>query len=134
MPTTLQADAIGSQVHICEEWNTTFVSYLNNTFKCFVALLVSSCLLKVLANANILPEEDLSMLLQPVKNLFNIFLKQSESKSLMELDLLGVPLLLECSVVGENVMDDIEHMAGTLLIVSCRVNRLGRRSGILEKE
>ena len=61
------------------------------------------------------------MLLQPIKNLFDIFLKKSESKSLVQLDLLGVPLLLKCSMIGKDVMDDIEDMTGSLLIVSCRV-------------
>lgn len=122
-----------SCVYICDGWNTTFVSYLNNTFKCFMALLICSCFLKVLANAHVLPEEHLAMLLQPIKNLFDIFLKKSESKSLVQLDLLGVPLLLKCSMIGKDVMDDIEDMTGSLLIVSCRVYWLRRRSGILEK-
>lgn len=86
-----------------------------------MALLICSCFLKVLANAHVLPEEHLAMLLQPIKNLFDIFLKKSESKSLVQLDLLGVPLLLKCSMIGKDVMDDIEDMTGSLLIVSCRV-------------
>ena len=86
-----------------------------------MALLICSGLLKVLANAHILPEEDLAMLLKPIKNLFDILLKESESKPLMELDLLGVPLLLQSSMIGEDVMDDVEDMAGSLLIVCCGV-------------
>ena len=65
-----------------------------------MALLICSGLLKVLANAHILPEEHLPVLLKPIKNLFDILLKESESKPLMELDLLGVPLLLQSSMIG----------------------------------
>ena len=51
----------------------------------------------------------------------------------MELDLLGVPLGLELPVVGEDLVDDGEHVAGALLVVSSGVYGLGRRPRLLER-
>ena len=52
----------------------------------------------------------------------------------MELDLLGVPLGLELAVVGEDLVDDGEDVTSALLVVSRRVNRLGRWPRLLERE
>ena len=50
----------------------------------------------------------------------------------MELDLLGVPLGLELAVMGEDLVDDGEHVAGALLVVRRRVHGLWRWTGLLE--
>ena len=52
----------------------------------------------------------------------------------MELDLLGVPLGLQLAVVGEDLVDDGEHMTGALLVISSRIHRLGRRPRLLERD
>ena len=49
----------------------------------------------------------------------------------MELDLLGVPLGLQLAMMGENLVDDGEHVTGALLIISSGVHRLGRRPRLL---
>ena len=93
------------------------MSYLNNSLKCLMALLISSGLLKVSANANIFPQENLAVLLQPVKDLLHVLLEESQRQPLVELDLLGVPLGLELPVVGEDLVDDGEDVTSSLLIV-----------------
>ena len=69
----------------------------------------------------------------PIKtDLLDILLEKSERESLMELDLLGVPLGLELAVMGEDLVDDGEHVAGALLVVCRRVHGLWRWTGLLE--
>lgn len=69
-----------------------------------------------------------------ITDLLDILLEQSERQSLVELDLLGVPLGLELAVVGEDLVDDGEDVTSAFLVVSRRVNRLGRRPRLLEGE
>ena len=52
-------------------WIQSQVSYLHDAFEGLVALLVSSTLGQVPPNANVLPQETLAMLFQPVKHLGN---------------------------------------------------------------
>ena len=108
------------------------MSYLNNSLKCLMALLISSGLLKVSANANIFPQENLAVLLQPVKDLLHVLLEESQRQPLVELDLLGVPLGLQLPVVGEDLVDDVQYVTGSLLVVGGRVRGLRRRSWLLE--
>ena len=108
------------------------MSYLNNSLEGLVALLISSRLLKVSADANIFPQENLAVLLQPVQDLLHVLLEEPQRQSLVELDLLGVPLGLQLAVVGEDLVDDGQDMAGSLLVVSGRVGGLRRRSRLLE--
>ena len=108
------------------------MSYLNNSLKGFVTLLICSRLLKVSADANIFPQENLAVLLQPVQDLLHVLLEEPQGQSLVELDLLGVPLGLQLPVVGEDLVDDGEDMAGSLLVVSGRIRGLRGRSGLLE--
>ena len=82
-----------------------------------MTLLISSRLLKVSSNPDILPEEHLTVLLQPVQHLLHVLLEESEGEPLVELDLLGVPLGLELPVVGEDLVDDGEDVTSSLLIV-----------------
>ena len=82
-----------------------------------MTLLISSRLLKVSSNPDILPEEPLPVLLQPVQHLLHVLLEESEGEPLVELDLLGVPLGLELPVVGEDLVDDGEDVTSSLLIV-----------------
>ena len=110
----------------------TAISYLDNSFKRLVALLISSRLLKVPSDPDILPEEDLPVLLQPVQHLLHVFLEEPEGESLVELDLLGVPLGLELPVVGKDLVDDGQDVTGALLVVGSRVGGLGRRSWLLQ--
>ena len=97
------------------------MSYLNNSLKGLVALLISPRLLKVSPDADIFPQENLAVLLQPVEDLLHVLLEQPQGQPLVELDLLGVPLGLELAVVGEDLVDDGEHVTGALLIVSSRI-------------
>ena len=97
-----------------------------------MALLVSSRLLEVPPNADILAEENFSVLLQPVEHLLDVLLEESQGKSLVEFDLLGVPLGLQLPVVGEYLVYDGEDVAGSLLVVSRGVRGLGRRSRVLK--
>ena len=110
----------------------TAISYLDNSFKRLVALLISSRLLKVPSDPDILPEEDLPVLLQPVQHLLHVLLEEPEGESLVELDLLGVPLGLELPVVGKDLVDDGQDVTGALLVVGSRVGGLGRRSWLLQ--
>ena len=71
-----------------------------------MALLVSSSLLEVPPDTNILTEENLTVLLQPVQHLLHVLLEQPQRQSLVEFDLLGVPLGLQLAVVGEDLVDD----------------------------
>ena len=96
-------------------------TYLHNSLKRSVTLFISSRLLKILANTNILPQENLSVLLKPVKNLLHILLEEPQRQSLMEFDLLGVPLRLQLPVVSEDLVDDGEDVTGALLVVGGRV-------------
>ena len=57
-----------------------------------------------------------------VTDLLDILLEQSERQPLVELDLLGVPLGLELAVVGEDLVDDGEDVAGALLVISSGVH------------
>ena len=98
-----------------------------------MALLVSSRLLEVPPNANILAEENFSVLLQPVEHLLHILLEESQGESLVEFDLLGVPLGLQLPVVGQYLVYDGENVAGSLLVVGGRVRGLRRRSWLLER-
>ena len=106
-----------------------------------MTFLICSSFLQVFTDAHIFPEENFPVFFQPVKHLnccltykycpsvfffitdlLDILLEQSERQSLVELDLLGVPLGLELAVVGEDLVDDGEDVAGAFLIVSSRVN------------
>ena len=52
----------------------------------------------------------------PIKtDLLDILLEEPERKALVQLDLLGVPLALQLSVVGEDLVDNWKHVAGALL-------------------
>ena len=82
------------------------MSYLNNSLKGLVTLLICSRLLKVSANANIFPQEHLAVLLKPVQDLLHVLLEEPQRQPLVELDLLGVPLGLQLAVVGEDLVDD----------------------------
>ena len=97
-----------------------------------MALLVSSRLLEVPPNADILAEENFSVLLQPVEDLLHVLLEESQGESLVEFDLLGVPLGLQLPVVGEDLVDDGQDVTGSLLVVSGRIRGLRRRSWLLE--
>ena len=108
------------------------MSYLNNSLKGLMALLICSRLLKVSANPNILPQENLPVLLKPVEDLLHILLEEPQREPLMQLDLLGVPLGLQLPVVGEDLVDDGEDVTGSLLVVGGRIRRFRRRSGLLE--
>ena len=57
-----------------------------------------------------------------ITDLLDILLEESERQSLVELDLLGVPLGLELTVVGEDLVDHGEDVASALLVISRRVN------------
>ena len=130
------------QRHLCggstfyRQWvkllNIVKTTYLHNSLKRSVALFISSRLLKILANTNILPQENLSVLLKPVKNLLYILLEEPQRQSLMEFDLLGVPLVLQLPMMGQDVVDDWQHVTGAFLIVSSRIHRLWRRSRFLK--
>jgi hypothetical protein len=50
--------------------------------------------------------------------LFDIFLEEPESQSLMQLDLLLVPLGLQGPVVSQDVVDHRQDVAGTLGVVA----------------
>ena len=49
--------------------------------------------------------------------LLDILLKQPERQPLVQLDLLGVPLALQAPMMGQNVVDDSQHMGGPLRVV-----------------
>ena len=66
-------------------------------------------------------------------DLLDILLEKSERESLMELDLLGMPLGLKLPVVGEDLVDDVQDVTGSLLVVGGRVRGLRRRSWLLEE-
>ena len=72
------------------------------------------------------------MFLQPVKDLLHVLLEESQRQPLVELDLLGVPLGLQLPVVGEDLVDDVQYVTGSLLVVGGRVRGLRRRSWFLE--
>ena len=110
------------------------MSYLNNSLKGLMTLLISPRLLKVSPDADIFPQENLAVLLQPVQDLLDVLLEEPESQPLVELDLLGVPLWLQLPVVGEDLVDDGQDVTGALLIVSRWIWWLRRRSGLLERE
>ena len=97
------------------------MSYLNNSLKGFVTLLICSRLLKVSANPNIFPQENLAVLLKPIEDLLHVLLEQPQGQPLVELDLLGVPFGLQLPVVGEDLVDDGQDVTGALLIVSSRI-------------
>ncbi len=65
-------------------------------------------------------------------NLFDILLEEPEGEPLMQLDLLGVPLGLELPVVGQDVVDDGEHVVGALRVVARRVLR--QRPRVLQQQ
>ena len=96
-------------------------SYLHNSLKGLVTLLISPRLLKVPPDADIFPQENLAVLLQPVEDLLHVLLEQPQGQPLVELDLLGVPLGLQLPVVGEDLVDDGEDVTGSFLIVSSRI-------------
>ena len=108
------------------------MSYLDDSLKGLVTLLICSGLLKVSANPNIFPQEDLAVLLKPVKDLLHVLLEEPQRQPLVELDLLGVPLGLQLPVVGEDLVDDVQYVTGSLLVVGGRVRGLRRRSWLLE--
>jgi hypothetical protein len=45
------------------------ITYLGNILEVFMALLVDSCFLQISSNSNVLPQENFTMVCQPVKNL-----------------------------------------------------------------
>ena len=98
-----------------------------------MALLICSRLLKVSANPNILPQENLPVLLKPVEDLLHILLEEPQREPLVQLDLLGVPLGLQLPVVGEDLVDDGQDVTGALLVVGSRVGGLWRRSWLLQQ-
>ena len=53
------------------QWTQSKISYLHDALEGLVALLVSSTLGQVPPDANVLPQENLTMLFQPVKHLGN---------------------------------------------------------------
>ena len=53
------------------QWIQSQVSYLHNAFEGLVALLVGSTLGQVPPDADVLPQENLTVLLKPVKHLDN---------------------------------------------------------------
>ena len=69
-----------------------------------------------------------------VTDLFDILLEEPERQALVKLDLLGVPLGLELAVVGEDLVDDGEDVAGALLVISCGVHGLRGRPRLLGTE
>ena len=88
-----------------------------------MTLLVGSTLGQVPPDPHVLPQENLTVLLQPIKhldrenkliefrlkyftNLLDILLEEPEGEPLVQLDLLGVPLALQLSVVGEDLVDN----------------------------
>ena len=121
-------------------YKTLQSSYLNNTLEGLVTFLICSSFLQVFTNANIFPEKNFPVFFQPIEHLnysltsdtapvstlitdlLDILLEQSECQPLVELDLLGVPLGLELPVVGEDLVDDGEDVAGALLVIGRRVN------------
>ena len=109
------------------------MSYLNNSLKGLMTLLICSRLLKVSANPNILPQENLAVLLKPVEDLLHILLEEPQSEPLVELDLLGVPLGLELPVVGKDLVDDGQDVTGALLVVSGRVGGVRRGTRFLQR-
>jgi hypothetical protein len=64
-------------------------------------------------------------------HLLHVLLEETEGKALVQLDLLCVPLALQLAVVGEDLVDDGEDMAGALLVVGGWVRGLGRWPGLL---
>ena len=67
-------------------------------------------------------------------HLFDILLEEPERQALVQFDLLGVPLALQLSVVGKDLVDHGEHVARTFLVVRRRVRRLGRRTRLLQEK
>ena len=97
-----------------------------------MTLLISPRLLKVSPDADIFPQENLAVFLQPVQDLLDVLLEEPEGQPLVELDLLGVPLGLQLPVMGEDLVDDGEDVAGSLLVVCRGVRGLGGRSWVLQ--
>ena len=97
-----------------------------------MALLIRSRLLEIFTDPHVLPQENLPMLLEPIQNLFNILLEEPQSQSLMEFDLLGMPLVLQLPVVRQDLVDDGQHVTRALLIVCRGVHGLGRGAGLLK--
>ena len=96
-----------------------------------MTLLVGSTLGQVPPDPHVLPQENLTMLLQPIKHLdrdnkliefrlkyftdlLDILLEEPEGEALVQLDLLLVPLSLELAVVRQDLVDDGQHVTGAL--------------------
>ena len=97
-----------------------------------MTLLVGSTLSQVSPDPHVLPQKNLTVLLQPIKhldrenkliefrmncftNLLDILLEEPEGEALVQLDLLGVPLALQLAVVSQDLVDHRQHVAGALL-------------------
>ena len=99
-----------------------------------MTLLVGSTLSQVSPDPHVLPQENLTVLLQPIKHLdrennliyvklrmkhfkylLDILLEEPEGEALVQLDLLGVPLALQLPVVSQDLVDHRQHVAGALL-------------------
>ena len=114
------------------KWTFKAFSYLYNALKGLMTLLVGSTLGQVPPDPHILAQENLTVLLQPIKhldrenklikfrlkyftNLLDILLEEPEGETLVQLDLLGVPLALQLAVVSQDLVDHRQHVAGALL-------------------
>ena len=97
-----------------------------------MTLLVGPTLGQVPPDPHILAQENLTVLLQPIKHLdreykliefhkkyitdlLDILLEEPEGEALVQLDLLGVPLALQLAVVSQDLVDHRQHVAGALL-------------------
>ena len=111
------------------------ISYLYNALKGLMTLLVGSTLGQVPPDPHVLAQENLTVLLQPIKhldrenkliefrmncftNLLDILLEEPEGETLVQLDLLGVPLALQLPVVRQDLVDHFQYMARTLLEIN----------------
>ena len=88
-----------------------------------VAALVGLGLGQVAADADVLPEEDLAVVLQPVEHLFDVVLEEAQRQFLVQLDLLLAPLLLQLPVVVQDLVVDGQHVRRPLRVVLGRVRR-----------
>ncbi len=89
-----------------------------------MTLLIGLGLLQVPADADVLPEEDLAVIPQPVQHLLHVLLEQPQSESLMQLDFLRVPLGLERPVMGEDVVDHGQHVTRAFRVIRRWIFRL----------
>ena len=75
------------------------VRVLGDVLEVLVALLVGLGLGQIAADALVLPQEGLAVVLQPVQHLLHVVLEQPQRQLLVQFDLLLAPLLLQLSKI-----------------------------------